>query len=54
MNDIPPALLLVQIIVSLFAGTLGLVLAAPLLVIMMILVKTIYQEDMLGDEPINQ
>ena len=52
LNDIPPALLLLmQIIVSLFAGTLGLVLAAPLLVILMVLVKTIYQEDILGDAP---
>ncbi len=54
LNDIPPALLLLmQIIVGLFAGTLGLVLAAPLLVILMVLVKTIYQEDILGDEPTN-
>ncbi len=45
-----PALLLVQMIVGLFAGTLRSVPAAPQLVI----VKTIYQEDMLGNEPINQ
>lgn len=54
MNDIPPALLLVmQIIVGAFAGTLGLVMAAPLLVIGMVLVKMIYQEEILGDEPAN-
>lgn len=52
LNDIPPALLLlVQVIVGAFAGTLGLVMAAPLLVIGVTLVKTIYQEDILGDEP---
>ncbi|RYC68129.1 AI-2E family transporter [Spirosoma sordidisoli] len=50
LNDIPPALLLlVQIIVGAFAGTLGLIMAAPLLAILMVLVRTIYQEDMLGD-----
>lgn len=52
LNDIPPALLLVvQIIIGTFAGTLGLVLAAPVLVIAMTLVKMIYQEDILGDKP---
>jgi len=52
LNDIPPALLLlVQIVIGAFAGTLGLVMAAPLLVILMTLVKTIYQKDILGDEP---
>jgi predicted PurR-regulated permease PerM len=50
LNDIPPALLLaVQIVVGAFAGTLGLILAAPLLVITMVLVRMLYQEDMLGD-----
>ncbi|MEZ0483142.1 AI-2E family transporter [Fibrella aquatica] len=51
LNDIPPALLLVvQVVIGAFAGTLGLVMAAPLLVITMVLVKTLYQEDMLGDK----
>ena len=51
LNDIPPALLLiVQIIVGGFAGTLGLIMAAPLLVIVMVLVQMLYQEDMLGNE----
>jgi len=51
LNDIPPALLLlVQIIVGSFAGTLGLIMAAPLLVIGMVLVKTLYVQDMLKDD----
>lgn len=51
LNDIPPALLLIaQVIVGAFAGTLGLVMAAPMLVILMALVNMIYREDILGDE----
>ncbi|MEZ0612435.1 AI-2E family transporter [Fibrella sp. WM1] len=43
LNDIPPALLLTaQLIIGAFAGTLGLIMAAPLLVIGMVLVKTLY------------
>lgn len=50
LNDIPPALLLlVQIIVGAFAGTLGLAMAAPLLVILLVLVKMLYIQDGLGD-----
>lgn len=50
LNNIPPALLLlVQLIVGAFAGTLGLALAAPILVILMGLVKMVYQENILGD-----
>ncbi|WP_138990673.1 AI-2E family transporter [Larkinella sp. C7] len=53
LNDIPPALLLViQIVVGAFAGTMGLAMAAPLLVIGMVLVKMLYVQDVLEDDSV--
>ncbi|AIZ65474.1 hypothetical protein PK28_17635 (plasmid) [Hymenobacter sp. DG25B] len=48
--SIPPALTLItQVVLGVFTGGLGLVLATPLLVILMVLTKTLYIHDVLGD-----
>lgn len=49
---VPPALLLAaQILIGALLGMLGLLLAAPLTVAGMVLVRRLYQQDILGDEP---
>jgi predicted PurR-regulated permease PerM len=48
--SLPPALTLTaQVLLGLLAGGLGLVLAAPLTAVAMVLVQRLYIEDMLGD-----
>jgi predicted PurR-regulated permease PerM len=48
----PPAFLLsFQLILSVTLGIVGLVLAAPLAVVVMVLVQLLYIEDVLGDRP---
>ena len=48
VSELPPALLLIaQVLMGLLAGGLGLVLAAPLLVAVMVLVQRVYVEDVL-------
>lgn len=48
---VPPALMLVfQLVMALWAGILGVLLATPVLVVAMVLVKMLYVEDALGDE----
>lgn len=52
---LPPALLLTaQIIMGLIAGVLGLILAAPLTVLMMVVVKRLYVDARIGDAPIDK
>ncbi|QKT03982.1 AI-2E family transporter [Ectothiorhodospiraceae bacterium 2226] len=49
--SVPPALLLVfQLVMALWAGILGLLLATPVLVTLMVLIKMLYVEDALGDD----
>ncbi len=48
ISEVPPALLLIaQVLMGFLAGSLGLVLAAPLLVAVMVLVQRVYIEDVL-------
>jgi predicted PurR-regulated permease PerM len=48
---IPPALLVVfQLIMAVLAGVLGVLLATPILVVLMVLVGMLYVEDRLGEE----
>jgi predicted PurR-regulated permease PerM len=48
--SLPPALTVTaQVLLGLLAGGLGLVLAAPLTAVAMVLVQRLYIEDMLGD-----
>lgn len=50
MVSIPPALLfVVQLLLGYFFGLLGLLLAAPLTAVLMVLVRTLYLEDVLGE-----
>jgi predicted PurR-regulated permease PerM len=47
---LPPALTIVmQVLITLLAGPLGLLLASPLVAVGMVLVQTLYVEDALGD-----
>lgn len=47
---LPPALTIpLQVLITLLAGTLGLLLASPLVAVAMVLVQTLYVEDTLGD-----
>ena len=49
--DTPPALLLTaQVIAGVTLGPLGVVLAAPLLAVTLVIVKLLYVEDVLGDD----
>ena len=51
MVSIPPALLfVVQLLLGYFFGLLGLLLAAPLTAVLMVLVRTLYVEDILGGD----
>jgi predicted PurR-regulated permease PerM len=48
--ELPPALtILSQMILAILIGGLGLVLATPILAVIMVLIQTIYIEDVLGD-----
>ena len=49
--DLPPGLTIAgQLLMGLGAGALGVVLATPLLAVVMVLVKMLYVEDVLGDD----
>ena len=51
--NIPPALIiLAQVVVSVLLGPIGLILATPILASVLVLVRTIYIEDILGDKDI--
>ncbi len=53
MVEIPPALIITsQLLLAIFTGTLGLILATPIMVIVMVLVKMLYVHDVLGDETV--
>lgn len=50
--SIPPALLLtVQILMGVLAGALGIFLATPLAVVVIVLIQILYVRDVLGDSP---
>lgn len=50
MISIPPGLLFtVQLVMGLFFGLLGLLLAAPMAAVLMVLIQRLYVEDVLGD-----
>ncbi len=47
----PPALVIIaQVFIGLFSGVLGLILATPIMVIILVVVKMVYIHDILGDE----
>lgn len=49
--ELPPALLILfQVLAGLLLGALGVVLAAPLLAVVVVAVKMLYVEDVMGDE----
>jgi predicted PurR-regulated permease PerM len=49
--ELPPALTIIsQLALAVLVGGLGLVLATPLLAVIMVLVQTVYIEDVLGDK----
>ena len=53
MVEIPPALVIIaQVLLGVFTGTMGLILATPIMVCLIVLVKMIYIRDILGDKNI--
>jgi predicted PurR-regulated permease PerM len=51
---LPPALsILAAVLLGLLTGFLGLLVAAPLALVIMLLVKMLYVEDFLGDRTLN-
>lgn len=51
--ELPPALTIIfQLALSILIGGLGLVLATPLLAVVMVLVQTVYIQDVLGDREV--
>ncbi len=51
--QMPPALILIgQLIIGAFTGLLGLTLATPIIAIIIVLVKMLYVQDVLGDEEV--
>jgi len=52
--ELPPVLTIVsQLALAILFGAVGLILATPLLAVVMVLVQTLYIQDVLGDEPEN-
>ncbi len=52
--DIPPVLILLgQVVVAGFFGAVGIILAVPILVIVMVMVQEIYVKDILGDHSLD-
>ncbi|MDN3690115.1 AI-2E family transporter [Cyclobacterium jeungdonense] len=52
MVYLPPAVLLIgQVLLGILVGGLGLILATPIIAIVMVLVKMLYVENVLGDSP---
>ncbi len=50
MVELPPALVIIsQVIMGVFTGALGLLLATPIVAMMLVLVKMLYIHDVLGD-----
>jgi predicted PurR-regulated permease PerM len=50
--ELPPALLILfQVLAGLLLGAVGVILAAPLLAVIVVAVKMLYVEDVLGDHP---
>lgn len=53
MIKIPPALIIVaQLLLGVFSGGLGLILATPIIAAVMVLVRMLYVKDVLGDESV--
>lgn len=51
--SMPPALILVgQLVIGLFSGVLGLMLATPIIAMLMVLVKMLYIQDVLKDDSV--
>ena len=51
--QMPPALILIgQLIIGAFTGLLGLTLATPIIAIIIVVVKMLYVQDVLGDEEV--
>ncbi len=49
--SLPPALLIsVQIMIGVWLGAFGLLLATPLMVVAIVMVQTLYVQDVLGDD----
>jgi predicted PurR-regulated permease PerM len=52
--ELPPVLTIVsQLALTILFGAVGLILATPILAVVMVLVQTLYIQDVLGDEPDN-
>jgi predicted PurR-regulated permease PerM len=52
--ELPPVLTIVsQLALAIIFGAVGLILATPILAVVMVLVQTVYIQDVLGDEPDN-
>ena len=52
--ELPPVLTIVsQLALAVLFGAVGLILATPILAVVMVLVQTLYIQDVLGDEPDN-
>ncbi len=52
--ELPPVLTIVsQLALTILFGAVGLILATPILAVVMVLVQTLYIQDVLGDEPEN-
>lgn len=52
--ELPPVLTIVsQLALAIIFGAVGLILATPILAVVMVLVQTLYIQDVLGDEPDN-
>ncbi|WP_242916965.1 AI-2E family transporter [Pontibacter liquoris] len=53
MVEIPPALIITgQLLLGVFSGPLGLILATPLIAMLMVIIKMLYIQDVLGDESV--
>ena len=54
MVAIPPALILLsQVLLGIVAGIFGIILAVPLLVVLMVFIKMVYLQDILGDPEVD-
>ena len=52
--ELPPVLTIIsQLALAVLFGAVGLILATPILAVVMVLVQTLYIQDVLGDEPEN-
>lgn len=54
MIEMPPALIIsAQLLLGVFSGILGLILATPLIAMLIVLVKMLYVKDVLGDDDVH-